>query len=339
MEINLGDQASDSTPAIVSPNPTPATSNTTTPTGASIPVTPAAPATPATPAAPAAPPVSTKSYYKIGNDIYDAGTNQKVPDVATFEKNYYGAKQVSAPSQQPAGGTQPPAGGTQPPAGGTQPPAGGTTDNTSKISAALAQGLDNPQDIANQLGLNVKDVQDALNGDENLSYQMSLNQNNNQIQQALTDYQNKTTAIMNGSFELTDDEKAQIAGVQSDFDTLKTQQANANAAQLGSMQIAAARSGALESNSGGVSDETQNDISNGLQKIADLDTKAASQISTIKQAIEKQDYDEVTTQYNNLQKALDDKTTAINALHTATQKAVTDQAAAIKADLDNQKLK
>jgi hypothetical protein len=39
-----------------------------------------------------------KTTYKIGNDIYDAQTNQKIPDVATLQKNYAGAKMVAAPT-------------------------------------------------------------------------------------------------------------------------------------------------------------------------------------------------------------------------------------------------
>jgi len=39
-----------------------------------------------------------KSIYKIGEDIYDALTNQKIPNVETLKSQYAGAREVAAPS-------------------------------------------------------------------------------------------------------------------------------------------------------------------------------------------------------------------------------------------------
>jgi len=38
------------------------------------------------------------NIYRIGTDVYDATTNQKIPDVATLQKNYSGATEIKAPS-------------------------------------------------------------------------------------------------------------------------------------------------------------------------------------------------------------------------------------------------
>lgn len=43
-------------------------------------------------------PTSTKSIYRVGNDVYDAQTNKKIPNVATLTSVYKGAKEVSAPN-------------------------------------------------------------------------------------------------------------------------------------------------------------------------------------------------------------------------------------------------
>ena len=39
-----------------------------------------------------------KQIYKIGTGIYDATTNQRIPDVATLTKNYFGAKKIATPT-------------------------------------------------------------------------------------------------------------------------------------------------------------------------------------------------------------------------------------------------
>jgi hypothetical protein len=49
------------------------------------------------PGATNAAPSSGKSIYRIGTDIYDAETNQKIPNVETLLRDYAGAKEVAAP--------------------------------------------------------------------------------------------------------------------------------------------------------------------------------------------------------------------------------------------------
>lgn len=49
------------------------------------------------PGATNATPSSGKSIYRIGTDIYDAETNQKIPNVETLLRDYAGAKEVAAP--------------------------------------------------------------------------------------------------------------------------------------------------------------------------------------------------------------------------------------------------
>jgi len=48
-------------------------------------------------------PSSGKRIYRIGNDIYDADTGLKIPDVATLTRDYAGATEVPAPANSGAG--------------------------------------------------------------------------------------------------------------------------------------------------------------------------------------------------------------------------------------------
>lgn len=52
---------------------------------------------------PTTPTGSGKRIYRIGNDIYDADTGLKIPDVATLTRDYAGATEVPAPANGGAG--------------------------------------------------------------------------------------------------------------------------------------------------------------------------------------------------------------------------------------------
>lgn len=211
-------------------------------------------------------------------------------------------------------------------------------DVTKDINTYLNGGYYDTADIATKLGVDQKVVDDAIANDENSTYKLNLNKNNNQIDQSFVDYKNNIDKIINGTFELTDAEKSQLASVQAQFDKMRADQLKANQNYEGAVQTGEIRSGRQEfmnQISGGIYKQA---IDDGVQKITDIEVKAASTISELKQAIADKKYKQVSDLYGNLSKYLNDKSTAINDLHKATLDAAKAQQDAIKSDLENTSL-
>ena len=283
--------------------------------------------------APAATPTSTTPMV----DVYDKSGNKTSVSQADFNTN---------PFYKNEGYTTTPPTATPPTTTTTTPTVPAEKDSTTKISDILNQGYDSPESIATATGLSLDEVNKLIGSNELLSNKMAINANSNKQEQEYTDYKNKVDSITNGTFALTSSEQADIKAIQDSFDRLRAAQLEANKNYEGTVQTGEIRSGRQEfmnQISGGIYKQALND---GVNKIADIESKAASAIREYKDAVEAKNYKAAEIAYDATQKYLSDKSDTIKQLHTATideykrQQDVIDAAnKQITQDLQNQKLK
>jgi hypothetical protein len=315
---------------------------TPTAPAASLPKSAANPA-PAVAAAKVATPVSTKTIYKIGKDIYDASTNTKL-SYDDFMKNYNGqAKEVAAPTTPATTPT------TTTPANEfagydaalkseadakVKTDAANKVANESKIDGLLSQGYSDANAIATATGMTEDEVNNYINGNESASYKLSINKNIDKLDDAYNDYKTKVDSISNGTFALTSTEQANIDAIQEKYDQMKEDQIVANKNYEGTTQTGEIRSGRQEfmnQISGGIYKQAVDD---GLKKVKKIESDAINEINNYKAAIETKNYKAASEAYNAIQKSLADKATAIKSLHDATVEEYDRQQAVIKASQD-----
>lgn len=141
---------------------------------------------------------------------------------------------------------------------------------------------------------------------------LSLEQINQRADQAYNDYKAQVDQIANGTFPLTPAEQAQIDYVKRQFEMLKQQQITANKNYEGGMNQLGIISGrsryAPEIQVGLI----QQAVTNGIQKVADIEAQAANTVAQLQQSFMDKNYERINEQYKALSGYLAQKSQTIN---------------------------
>ncbi len=246
------------------------------------------------------------------------------------------------------------------------------TDNTSQVNSTLSEIqtalADNPNADPHTLGLNdtppagstkiydstqpsagYKYMYDA-NGDRvqvldnpstgDLNKQAKdVQTQQDQLYQSLKD---EVTQLQNGTIPLTPAQQAQVNATQAQFDQLITKQKLYNQNYEAGVTNAGIASGRQRYSPDLALGQIQDAVTTGLQKVADLESKASAAVSKLTIAFQNEDYNAVNNTYKEMQTALDGKTKAINDMMTqinnSTKTAITQLNDQIKQDQAQQKI-
>lgn len=177
-------------------------------------------------------------------------------------------------------------------------------------------------------------------GDPVSDYILGQMQTNQQaLDMASATHQQQLSQILNGTFPLTADQQAQVAGLKGQLDTLRQQQEKANADSVRATKILGIRSGRYQYQPGAQNTEVTNAIDDGITKLRDFDIQAASAVASLKKGFLDDDYKVINQSYEDLQGAITAKNTTLTQMQTVVKNA-TDMATARlnqqKAELDIQ---
>lgn len=147
-------------------------------------------------------------------------------------------------------------------------------------------------------------------------YTPQLTQVQNDIGQALTDYQKTFNQIITGTFPLTPQQQSVLTNTQKQFDTISQMQMLANK----SYEAAVAHEGLklglnLQNPQELFANQTQA-IQDGLTRITDLDATAAKTMADLQQSFMDKDYQMINDNYTKLQDTLKEKASEITAQQT-----------------------
>lgn len=201
-------------------------------------------------------------------------------------------------------------------------PAAQLNDQISSILANLGQG---EQDLNNQ--------QDSATTADNEGQQVSFAQaeQENQMQQVqqYQQYAGLLNQIQSGTYPLSAPEQQLLSSTTSQFTQAIQAQQTANQAFTGQMAEAMASLGINQSAPTQAMGNIFGAISTGQSKIADLDTQMAQSVSQLQLSFQKQDFDEVQQQWDNMSKQFEDRQTALASM----QKSVSDAIQQQKSDM------
>ena len=149
-------------------------------------------------------------------------------------------------------------------------------------------------------------------------YQDELSKINQRIDEAFNQFKSATDQIRNGTFPLNADQQVQLKGMQDSFDRIRKQQEEVNKSYVAGITQAGIASGrnryAPEMELGNIA----NAVNVGIQKIGDLESKAALTLSEIKQGMQDKNYGLVKEQYAVLQDYLNQKNNTISKIYEQT---------------------
>lgn len=129
-----------------------------------------------------------------------------------------------------------------------------------------------------------------------------------------TQFNSALSNVISGTFPLSAPQQALISSLQQQLSTNTALQQNANDSEVGAARESALRSGG-EYSPQEMANTIGNAVSTGVMKIQELDNSAASTMANLEQSFQKQDFDEINTQYQTLSKQLDDKSTSIKNMY------------------------
>lgn len=194
---------------------------------------------------------------------------------------------------------------TNPKAGPTTKVSGSVTDTTGDTYKQFADGTYGMYDAAGKYQ-GVASSQDFQNAQDATSLLSSLHQ------------------LANGSYPLTVDQQAQIAGLQATFKGLIDEQKVSNQNLTGGTTVAMNLYGMGNSIAGlGIIKGT---VDSGLQKIADLNTKLVTAVAQMKAGFQKDNYDMIKGAYDEYNQAAKDKQAQLDKI----TKEASDAAAAVQ---------
>lgn len=153
---------------------------------------------------------------------------------------------------------------------------------------------------------------------ETTDYQNNLDTLNNETDAMFNDYESKLQQIQNGTFPLTATQLAIVQATQNQFDQLRQQQVIANTAYTQGMQVMEARTGELTGGTTTALGNIQNAINTGVQKLADLDAKAASTLATLQEGFQQDNLKMIQAGWDAWQQYKDDKEKTLTDIYTAT---------------------
>jgi hypothetical protein len=202
--------------------------------------------------------------------------------------------------------------------------------NINKIASAINQGYSTAEEIANFTGSDLQSVKDTINNDPDLAYLMKQSQNQNDLDEAHTDFVNKMAAIANGSIGLTTAEQAQIEQSTKLWEQIRNNQLTANKNYEGGITTSNIRSGRQEFMNEIASGVYKQAIDDGANKIAQIDADSIKAISDLQELFKQNKYKEASEKYNELTTYLQNKSVQIDKMHEATVKLYEKQAQILK---------
>lgn len=155
-------------------------------------------------------------------------------------------------------------------------------------------------------------------------YNDQLNQIQQQTDQAYNDYRNSLSQLQNGTMPLTPDQQNQINSLQGQFDRLRQQQQIANKnyeSGMGQIELASGRSRYAPSIAQG---NIANAVNVGIQKVADLDTKAAGAVAEMRQGFQDKNFALVKEMYESYNNFMKEKSNTIMKMKDAVDKEAKD---------------
>jgi hypothetical protein len=306
----IGGQPTPATPTNANPSATP---TTVVPPTVTTPVTTPAPTTnpPAGTGTPVTAPQPVGTVTMQGNTQMVTGTDgtarpayntyYKYTDPATGTVSYttFGGQTVQDPTNggtntsiQVLPATQPPVAGQTP---STTPPVGSTGTGNSTVDAINAQ-------IA----------------DETSQYNQQLGKLNDQSDAAYTQLETQISQIENGTYPLTPAQQSQVDALNQQTQMLRQQQTIANSTYQNGVLLNEYLTGqAAPGEISGISDLTAA-VSSGIQKIQDIDTKAAAALATMESGFESDNLKLVEQAYSDFSTYQASKEKTLNDMQSAT---------------------
>lgn len=150
----------------------------------------------------------------------------------------------------------------------------------------------------------------------------SLAANQAQADKNAADFQSSLSKILNGTMPLTADQQAQVTAIQSSFDQLKQTQQQANDNYVSATKLLGIREGREQYQPGIFAEDVKDAISDGVSKIAALDTQASGAVADLRKGFMDDDYTIINASYTALQNALTQKSDTLNKMQTAVDDAV-----------------
>lgn len=281
----------------------------------------------------------------FGQPITQGGS--PVPQAQPGQQPVQGQQQQGQTTTQPAA----PTAATVPPAG-AQPvtlPNGVTANYDTSTGQLSTQDGKQLQYIGGQWvdpatgqppiagGTQMKDAQGNIStqpggipstGDPTSDYILGqLQQNQQAMDLASSQHQQQLNQVLNGTVPLTADQQAQVSGLQSQLQQLRTQQETANKNYVEATKLLGIRAGRMQYQPGAYAEDVNKAISDGVQKIADLDIQGASAVATLKQGFMDSDYKIINQSYQDLQNNIKDKSDTLSKMQNAVKTAVDTQTA------------
>lgn len=139
-----------------------------------------------------------------------------------------------------------------------------------------------------------------------------------QMGQLADNFNTQTQQILNSTFPLSSSQQASISAAQAQFEQALQLQITANKSYEGGIALAGNREGLNIQNPQEYLAQSHQAISDGLNKINNLDATATKTLADLTQSFMNQDYTEINDNYNALQKTLEEKQTAITQLQSRT---------------------
>lgn len=227
---------------------------------------------------------------------------QKQPATTQVNTSNATPGNLAPPPQQPSSTS--PTGGTtywQIPGGaqvvlqpGQTPPAGSTQTDVSGTPTGTAPTTP------------VDPNQDKIN-----KYQAGINDDT----QLLTSARNSLMSIINGTYQLNADEQAQVNNLQNQFNQLEDEQRQANKAYEGGITMQEQRMGRGQGVVASSMGNIKGAIDEGIAKIASIESKAASAVSELREALKDKDYKRISDLYALVNDSMKQKTAAIKQIN------------------------
>ena len=142
-----------------------------------------------------------------------------------------------------------------------------------------------------------------------------------QQDQAFQTYMQQVQQIQNGTFPMTARQQSQVNDLQRQFAQLKAAQQQANAVNLNAVQQLGIRSGRSQYQPGAAAQDVSYAMTQGIQKLADLDSQSNAAVAKLEEGFLTQDYTMVNNMYANLTAYMDQKTKALDSMVTSVKDA------------------
>lgn len=194
----------------------------------------------------------------------------------------------------------------------TAPPVVNANRAQAKVKEITEQ-LNTPQDI-NQKTQVLQPQQDTTLDD----YEKEIGGVNSSLDAAYNNYQQTIKNIQNGTIPLTAGEQSLLSNLQNSFARQKIAQEQANRAYTMGVTVQGFRSGTAQYSPVIAQQQIQQSITEGLNKIQDIDSQAALKINEVREAMLDKKYKLAKESYDEYSTLLKDKRDTISDLYTKT---------------------